>query len=51
MTVISFINYSEAVYRHMQMKSGGICDMSSKISEFTEIYLSYFKTQDSQTPL
>ena len=25
MAVINFAKYSEAVYRHMQIKSGGIC--------------------------
>ena len=44
MTVINFVKYPEAVYRHIQMKSGGICQMSTKISELTEIYLRYFKT-------
>ena len=50
-TDINFVMYSEALYRHMQMKLGGICHMSAKNSELTEIYLRYFKTQDSQTLL
>ena len=46
MTDINFVMYSEAVYRHMQMKLGCICHMSAKNSELTKIYLRYFKTQD-----
>ena len=44
MKVNSFVKYSEAVYRHMQMKSGGM----SYLQKFNFASL---KTQDSQNSL